>query len=90
MGGDGGIDGGNRLQIGIQPRLGDFRRLLRASKVRTAASMAQYFKSPKCLLAELALLTTETLRFLGEALRVPDQLPDEKRGRAGEDREQQD
>ena len=53
--------------------------------------MAQYFKSPKCLLAELALLTTETKsRFLGEALRVPDQLPDEKRGRAGEDREQQD
>ena len=26
----------------------------------TAASITQYFKSPKCLLAELAFLTTET------------------------------
>ena len=59
-----------------------------AASCVTAESIAQYFKSPKCLLAELASRTAETsLASSVEASRVANQLSDQKRGGAGEDRQ---
>jgi hypothetical protein len=55
-----------------------------------ARSVNQYFRSPKCLLAVVAVRTMETRRACsGKALRVAHQLSYQQRGRHREDRKQQ-
>ena len=84
------IDRGDRLQIDIEPRLGGPPLLCERASCVTAESIAQYFRSPKCLLAALAFLTTETSLASSARLReVADQFTDQQRGGAGEDRQQQ-
>ena len=85
------IDCGDRLQIGVEPRLGGFRRFLRASELRDRRVDHPILQIAEVLAGRIGVLDDgDKLRLLGEASRVARKLPDQQRGGDDEDRKQQD
>ena len=88
---DPGIDCGNRLQIELEPGLCAFRRVLRAGELGDGGVDRPIFQITEVLAGRIGVPDCRNQPgFLREASQVADELADQKRGGAGEDRQKQD